>query len=514
MKSTISFYITLILRRLHWVLLAFALFTAGSVTVASLLPAVFSSGSTLLVEPPQIPQSLASSTVQTSPLEELQIIEQRLMTRVNLIDIARSENVFPDIASMTLDDVESRMRSSTTIVKNARPGQATIMRITFETDRATVAANVVNRYVTLILQDNVRSRTKQAGDTLDFFEGEVERLSDELARKSAEILEFNNQNADALPSTLNFRMSQQANLQSRIAVLGRDITNLEDQRRRLLEVFQQNGAVGTASSAANTPAQARLVQLEAQLSDALAIYSENNPKVKLIQAQIEQQTKIVQEQLALNSASSTPATGASILDVQLADIDARVEVFRADLADSQAQLDAINETIDRTPAVQIQLDALNRDYSNIQQQYNQAQAGLARAATGERIELLAQGQRVTVIDPATVPSRPARPNRMMIAAGGSVFGLMIGIAIALGLALLNNSIRRPTEITAKLGITPLATIPYVRTPMELVARRALLTAMFLTVVFGLPALLYAVHTYYLPLDLIYDKIASRIANIL
>ena len=514
MKSTITFYLTLIMRRVHWIVLVFAIFTAGSVTIASLLPAVYTSGSTLLVEPPQIPQNLASSTVQTNPQQELQVIEQRLMTRVNLIDIARSENVFPNIGEMTLDEVESRMRAATSIFKNARPQQATIMGISFEADRATTAANVVNRYVTLILQDNVRTRTKQAGDTLDFFEGEVERLSDELSRKSAEILDFNNGNADALPSTLNFRMNQQAALQSQIAVLTRDIANLEDQKKRLLDVFEQSGSIGAAQTAPTTPAQAKLNQLEQQLNDALAIYSENNPKVKLLQAQIEQQTKIVQDQLGLAVNPTSQSTGTSILDVQIADIDARIDIFRGDLASSEEQLAAINETIDRTPAVQIQLDALNRDYANIQQQYNQAVSGLARAATGERIELLAQGQRITVIDPATVPSSPARPNRMLIAGGGSIFGLMLGIAIALGLALLNNAIRRPTEITAKLGITPLATIPYVRTPMELVARRAMIMGLFLLVVLGLPALLYTVHTYYLPLDLIYDKIASRIGSIL
>lgn len=514
MKSTIAFYLTLLLRRLHWILLVFAVFTAGSVTIASLLPAVFSSGSTLLVEPPQIPQNLASSTVQTNPQQELQVIEQRLMTRVNLIDIARSENVFPNIAEMTLDDVEAQMRASTNIIKSARPQAATIMRITFEADRATVAANVVNRYVTLILQDNVRSRTKQAGDTLDFFEGEVERLSDELSRKSAEILAFNNENSDALPSTLQFRMNQQAGLQSRIAVLERDIANLEDQKKRLLEVFEASGTVTAPTAAPTTPAQAKLNQLEQQLSDALAIYSENNPRVKLLQAQIEQQAKIVQEQITGTVDPTSQVTGTSILDVQIADIDARIEVFRADLKVSQDQLVAVNDTIDRSPAVQIQLDALNRDYSNVQQQYNRAVSGLASAATGERIELLAQGQRVSVIDPATVPSRPSRPNRMLIAAGGSVAGLGLGVALALGLALLNSAIRRPTEITAKLGITPLATIPYVRTPMEMVARRAMLTGLFLLVVFGLPALLYSVHTYYLPLDLIYDKIASRIGSIL
>ena len=53
-----------------------------------------------------------------------------------------------------------------------------------------------------------------------------------------------------------------------------------------------------------------------------------------------------------------------------------------------------------------------------------------------------------------------------------------------------------------------------RTPLELVARRAAFVGLFVLLVIGVPALLYGVHTYYLPLDLIYDRIASRLGTIL
>ena len=103
MKSPIQFYITVLLRRIHWVLFIALLFTAVSVTVARNLPAIYVSQAFLLVEPPQIPTNLAASTVQSNAQQDLQIIHQRLMTRVNRIDRARTENGFPDIAEMTPD---------------------------------------------------------------------------------------------------------------------------------------------------------------------------------------------------------------------------------------------------------------------------------------------------------------------------------------------------------------------------------------------------------------------------
>jgi hypothetical protein len=77
---------------------------------------------------------------------------------------------------------------------------------------------------------------------------------------------------------------------------------------------------------------------------------------------------------------------------------------------------------------------------------------------------------------------------------------------------MNKAVRRPRDITRRLGITTIATIPYVRTPIELVARRAAFVALFALVVVGLPAALFAIHTYYLPLDLLVDIVINRLGS--
>ena len=217
MNLDIRFYMSVLLRRLHYIVLIFLAVTAISGFIALKLPPVYESTSRLLMESPQIPDALAAPTVDTAALEQLQIIEQRLMTRSNLLDIARRFRVFPTIDGMAPDDIVAAMRDATKIFKQAGREQATLMTISFEADNAQTAANVVNEYVTRILTDNTAARTGQAQDTLQFFQQEVERLSTDLSTQSAKILDFQNQNADALPSTLNYRLTQQSNLQERLA---------------------------------------------------------------------------------------------------------------------------------------------------------------------------------------------------------------------------------------------------------------------------------------------------------
>ena len=512
MKNTIAFYIAVFIRRIHYFILIFGVLAAISVTVARLLPAVYVSSSRLLIESSQIPTSLAESTVQTGASEELQIIEQRLMTRVNLLDVARSQKVFADIGTMAADDIVDEMRRATSIYISSGAGQATLMSISFEADSGQIAANVVNQFVTKVLQDNAENRADRAGDTLEFFEVEVERLGTELERQNAKILAFNNENSDALPETLNYRLSQQTSLQATLNQTEREITLVTEQRRRLVDIFNATGSVGPTPTANLSPEEQKLLQLQDALRNAKAVFSAEHPKVVTLERQVKQQEELVSSRAGVGGDGQV--TPSSILDIQLADMDARLDVLNKQKLQTQEQLAVLNETIERTPEVTIKLASLNRDYKNISDQYNNATRSLAVASTGERIELLSKGRRIAVIDPATVPSEPARPNRALIAVGGSLFGAFLGLAVIAALEFLNSSIRRSSDITRKLGITPLATVPYVRTPMEMVVRRAVFVALFAILVIGIPAILFAVHTYYLPLDLIYARISDKVSGML
>jgi len=511
MKQEIQFYVAIFLRRIHYFLFVFGVVAVASISLARLLPPSYNASAKLLVESAQIPGKLAESTVDTTGIEQLQIIEQRLMTRANLLDIARKFNVFDDSGAMTADAIVETMRQSTTIRRTGGREQATLMTLSFESNKPAVTASVVNEYVTILLRDNLEMRAERATDTLEFFEQEVQRLDGALAAQSQKIIAFKNANSDALPETLSYRLSQQTSLQERIASFAREISGLREQKQRLVEIFEATGRVSAPPEELLTADQKQLASLQAELSRLLVIYSPENPRIKLLQAQIAQ----LETQIGASPTQGSPTvTPQSLLNLQLLQIDTRIEQLDSQSGQAAAELQKLSEAIDRTPENAIVLDGLNRDYENIQMQYNSAVGRLATAATGERIELLAKGQRIAVLEAATVPSKPTAPNRALISMGGTALGAAMGGALVFLLEFMNRAIRRPRDITKHLGITPIATIPYIRTPMELVLRRAVFVALFALVVIGLPAVLFAVHTYYLPLDLLVDKLVTRLEKLI
>lgn len=524
----IKYYMSLFMRRLPWFMVITTVISAITVTVAMTLPPAYESRMQLIVESPQIPTELASSTVQTPPLEQLKIMQQKLLTRDNMLDIARRLEIFPDLKKMNPDEIVAAMRARTTIeLPKGRRNIIPLMTVTFEAPSPRNAAAVLNEYLTLIQQEDTEFRRGRAGETLQFFNQEVERLSDELDEQSARILTYKQSNADALPESLEFRLTQQSMMQATLSQVERDSKALTRQREQLVALFEQTGEVRqpepeeAAAPVQASPQEQRLEALNAELSEALVIFSAENPRVKLLQARISRlKARIVEEALAtdplLEAAREpeTPEVGApappNLLDIQLTEIDSHLSVLEEQREETQAQLDSLNDTISRTPEVTITLEELERRYETVQTQFNDAEERLSKAQTGDRIETRSRGQRISVIEQPAVPSGPTKPNRVLIAGGGGFVGILAGLALIVLLEVLNNTPRRPEDLVRRFEITPFTTVPYTRTRGQAFTQRGLKLILLLTIVTGIPAAIYAVHIYYLPLDLIADRVMNKL----
>lgn len=514
--DNLKFYLSIFRRRFAYFLIVATVLSAISVTVAYTLPPAYVSKMVILVESPQIPEELAASTVRTPAFEQLQIVQQRLLTRAHLLDIARRLNVLPDMKKMSPDEIIEGMRARTTIqTSNRRLKEAPLMTVSFEAPKARTAAEVLNEYLVLIQQQDNEYRKGRSGETLEFFTQEAKRLSEELGTQSALILEFKQANVDALPEGLEFRLSQQSTLQDRLSQTDRDISNLQRQREQLLQLYEMTGQVDAPQEKVLSREEQQLHDLRIQLDDTLVVYSSENPRVKLLKARIDKLEAILVERAGATPQeqdvpdSETVPDLPPILTIQLNEADSRIAVLKDQKTAFQVQLDTLNDSIAKSPGVSIALEALNRKYASIQQQYDQTENRLSKAQTGDRIETRSRGQRMSVIEQPGIPTEPTKPNRVLIAGGGVAFGIFAGIGLILLMEMMNTTARRPEDIIKRLGITPFITIPYTRTRGQKFRQRGAKLLLALIIVVGIPALIYAVHIYYLPLDLIADKIMNK-----
>lgn len=500
----LRFYWSLLMRRLPVMLALLIICSVFGAVWAIRAPSTYSTSARLLVENPRILES--RDTGPDSAGEMLQVIEQQLLTRANLIDVANKLNVFGENSALSVDERIAQMRAGTSIRRSGGRDEATMMLVSFTSQDPRIAAAVVNEFTTLILGTNTRNRVGLAENRLAFFQQEVARLSQDLDGQNARILEFKRENGNALPENLQYRQDRQSLLQERVARLESDLAILQAQRAEMVRLFEQTGNV-PVDTTPQTPEQQQLAALRTELNSVLGVYAENSPRVRALRNRMAAAERAVEAQAV---PADTGNSGNSLLDVNLSQIDSRVGMLENERTQANQELDNLATSISATAANAIALGSLERDHLNIQARYNASVASLDQARQVERVETSAQGQRITVIEAASVPGQPSGPNRQKIALAGIGLGLGLAGGFFALMELLNNTIRRPAELRSRFQVTPLAVIPFIEGRRERRRRQSVLLAAILGVAIIIPLGLWALHTQYMPLDLLAQKIVTRL----
>ena len=245
-----SFYWSLIKRRAIYFLIPFILVLSAGLSFAVLLPASYESVGKILVQSQQIPTELVRPTVTSAAQERIQVIEQRTMTRENLLAIIDKFQLFPEKRNfLSATELVELMRKDTKIEPLAQPLAFTQLRrndnptivftVAFDSSDPQKASQVANELMTRILNEDLRDRTSRASDTTKFLTREVQKLRADAAAIDAKIAQA-----------------------------------------KLTEV--RSSEPGSADQPA-----VRLAQLKAEYAQKSALYSDRHPMMQALKRQIE-----------------------------------------------------------------------------------------------------------------------------------------------------------------------------------------------------------------------------------
>ena len=516
----IKAYVRGVLRR--WLLVA-AIFIVGAavaVVVATKLPATYESTARILVESQQIPDDLARSTVTASAAERLQIIQQRLMSRRNLLKIIELLDLFADRDGMSLTEKVEAIRDATRFASINFSGgrsisqQVAAFTITYSSDSAATASRVANEFVTQVLEQNLEARSERATETRAFFRQEVDRLSNVLLELENEITSYQNENLDALPQSLDFRLSEISNLQDRLFASEQRRAQLADERR-FLETALEEGATPLLEGATPlSPIERDLAELRLVLLQQRGVLTDSHPTIQALEARIQAMEASLAGQTPAQSDSANADPGTQ---TRFAEVRSRLEAIDRQMArmiEEEVRLtnraEMLQASVDKTPEIQMFLSAMERRYASLQEQYQGTVARLAEAAIGERLEINSQAERFEVIEQASVPEAPVKPNRTLIAAGGVVGSLFLGLGLALMLEIINPAIRSAADLQNKLELRPIVSVPYISTRREQVRRRVGWLVSLGLIGAAVGSVLWAADRYYLPLSVLVERFAEKV----
>ncbi|SHH54498.1 GumC family protein [Cognatishimia maritima] len=221
----------------HIVLLALivAAGVAASLFYAVSLPREYEAVAVIQIEQAQVqaPEFGGSSSVNARTLQQLQIIEQRVMSRDNLLAIIEAENLFADVPDISDSDKVFALRLGARVVRVTDPALAwrpdiipTALNITVRMGDPEVAARVANTLVNNVLAQNKNRREERAAEALAFFESEEARLGADIEKLETEIAEFKQKNGDSLNAGLTLKREELARTRQERLELERQIIEL------------------------------------------------------------------------------------------------------------------------------------------------------------------------------------------------------------------------------------------------------------------------------------------------
>ena len=465
----------------------------ASVLVAAWIPNEYEAVTTLLIEPQAISEKLVESGVpETEINNRLHLLQMQILSRGRLSEVIerfKQEQkviIYPELEEKeTRAEVIEYMRSKITLAP-VLPELATearaqsgirasdvvvntfVMRYKHRSPK--IAADVANRLANSFIDEHLKERTALSGDTADFIQEELRRLSVEIARVEREIGDVKTANTGTLPE--DFEANQR--------VYERLVDNLRDVQRELAvasgdEAFYHQQALAGGgvedlySSQALTPRR-RVEMLGMQLAEYQSRgFTAKHPDV------IAANDEIVQLKKEIEDGANDPT---NVSPVQQ---NARFEMQRAALRSQSAhqeierlrlQIVAVETRLAKTPRVAEQLAGLEREHEHLFDAYQDFSKKGLEAGVARDMETRQKGEKFRVLEQAVSPPEPASPNRALILSIGLLLGLAFGVGYGIAMEAIDTSFHTPRRLQDRLGIPVLAAIPPVFLPSDIAAHRS------------------------------------------
>jgi len=515
-------YVEILKQRKWSLILPTLIITLLSITVAYALPSIFKSTSTILIEEQEIPSDFVMTTITSYAEQRLQTINQRIMSFSRLLEIVQRFDLYPEYKDKwTTEEILEKMREDTILEpissevidrRTGRPTSATIaFTLSYQGKDPHTVQQVANVLSSLFLSENLQVRENQAKETSAFLETELNKIRDELAELDARIALFKEEHINELPELMQLNLQSMDRLERDSAMANEQLRKLkENEQYYLTQLASIDPYINKEEEATS---RRRLEELKVELVRLTKRFSDEYPDVKKTRAEIaelEQQHAGMEKKR--KSESEPPDNPAYInLSAQLASTRAEIVSTRRRIETLQLSANEYRRRISATPKVEETYNALIAGRENTQARYNDLMQKHMEARMAQGLEKEQKGERFTLIDPARLPEKPFKPNRMAIILIGLVLGTGAGIGLAALSEFNDDTVRNVDQLERITNFPVLAGIPIIVTQQDIRrqhVKRFAWAAGSLGVIIG-GVLVF--HFFVMDLDVFWAKLIRRLA---
>jgi hypothetical protein len=151
------------------------------------------------------------------------------------------------------------------------------------------------------------------------------------------------------------------------------------------------------------------------------------------------------------------------MQAEIRQIEIQEQRLEQEQADIRQQIPEYEQKVTHAVLREQELAVLTRDYESTRKNYETLLAGHMQAKSAENLERRQKSEQFRVLDPAPLPLKPWKPNRLGILMMGLALGVAVGGGAVYLAEYLDRSIRDPEDLKQISGLPVLATIPLVLT---------------------------------------------------
>ena len=436
--------------------------------IAMALPNVYTSYASVLVEPQAVAEELVKAGVAQSDINQrLHLMTAQILARPRLSRIIDELGLYKEESKYLLrEELIDLMRKDVRVEpvvpeleqRAARMREMAIneFRILYDSYDALVARDVAQRLANDFIETHINARVQTSQKSLEFIEGELDRLSKRVREVEGDIAKVKAENAGTLPEELDANQRRLERVYSELASAQRNL----DEATSDEQFFSSQLATARAMGGANDDASPgrRLEMLKLELSDYLSRgFTEKHPDIVRTREEIRILEKTVKENKEGGGPTLNPVAQQTEAQARRAGL--RRESAKIEIERLSQIAEEIQTQLNSTPAVAKQLDALKIEYEHLFNTFQDFAKRHNEATVQAQLERRQLGEQFRVIEAAFRAPEPSAPNRGLILILGAAFAVMSGLGVGMLFEALDTSPHDARALQVRLALPVLATIP-------------------------------------------------------
>jgi len=329
-------------------------------------------------------------------------------------------------------------------IKNSR-----LVMVAYESFRPDMAAAAANRLSQLYIEQTLEFRYQTSSEAAQWLGQQIEEQKGKVEGAERALQKVKEQEG-----IVNIE-ERRTLLDQKLKELGTALTTLRTERLEKEALYNQ---MRGASNPEELPEVMRsplvqslrmeLATLERTQAQLLERYMDQHPEVVKVRNQIQETRKKIaaESQRVIRAAENDYKAAAA----QEASVFSALEAAKAEALDLSRR--------------SVQYDTAKREADAGKEVLNSLLSRHKQTDVAQELK----NSNIRIVDPASVPRGPVRPQTTRDVAMGLALGLFLGIGLAFFLDYLDNTVKTPEDVRKQLAAPLLAVIPEISTPSDIV----------------------------------------------